>query len=209
MGGDGHLHVLRWRSRGNQRQGARGVPLRLPRHAVARLVDAGADRRSQRRRAPRRRSRRWRSNWWREFGAPSIADATAAAEEEFAFAASLCDHPLDMLVAVHRTVENSEIREAFRTLRPRGERKPMRAFSFLEVEGEEEPGEIGGSREAARRAPVMHDFWLSCGHHLLDRDEGGGLRRHRRVPQGLSGAAGARAAGRTPAWSSARCTPRC
>ena len=46
-----------------------------------------------------------------------------------------------MLVAVHRTVENGEIREAFRTLRPRGERKPMRAYSFLEVEGEEEPGE--------------------------------------------------------------------
>ena len=21
----------------------------------------------------------------------------------------------------------------------------------------------------------MKDFWLSCGHHLLDRDEGGGL----------------------------------
>jgi hypothetical protein len=76
-----------------------------------------------------------------EFGAPSVADAVAAAEEEFAFAASLCDHPLDMLVAVHRTVENGEIREAFRTLRPRGERKPMRAFSFLEVEGEEEPGD--------------------------------------------------------------------
>lgn len=76
-----------------------------------------------------------------QFGAPGIADATAAAEEEFAFAASLCDHPPDMLVAVHRTVENGEIREAFRTLRPRGERKPMRAFSFLEVEGEEEPGE--------------------------------------------------------------------
>jgi hypothetical protein len=76
------------------------------------------------------------------FGAPSIADATAAAEEEVAFAASLCDHPLDMLIAVHRTVENGEIREAFRTLRPRGERKPMRAFSFLEVEGEdEEPAE--------------------------------------------------------------------
>ena len=74
------------------------------------------------------------------FGAPS-ANATAAAEEELAFAASLCDHPLDMLVAVHRTVENGEIREAFRTLRPRGERKPMRAFSFLEIEGEEEPGE--------------------------------------------------------------------
>lgn len=77
-----------------------------------------------------------------EFGAPSVAEATAAAEEEFAFAASLCDHPHDMLIAVHRTVDNGEIREAFRTLRPRGERKPMRAFAFLEVEGEEaEPGD--------------------------------------------------------------------
>ena len=28
-----------------------------------------------------------------QFGAPSIAEAVAAAEEEFAFAASLCDHP--------------------------------------------------------------------------------------------------------------------
>jgi hypothetical protein len=76
-----------------------------------------------------------------DFGAPGMAEATAAAEDEFAFAASLCDHPLDMLVAVHRTHENGEIREAFRTLRPRGERKAMRAFSFLEVEGDEEPGE--------------------------------------------------------------------
>ncbi len=76
-----------------------------------------------------------------DFGAPSEADAAAAAEEEFAFAASLCDHPPDILIAVHRTVENGEIKESFRTLRPRGERKPMRAFSFLEVEGEEPPEE--------------------------------------------------------------------
>ena len=76
-----------------------------------------------------------------EFGAPSIEDAVAAAEEELTFAASLCDHPTDMLIAVHRTVENGEIREAFRTLRRRGERAPMRAFSFLEVEGEEGPSE--------------------------------------------------------------------
>src|SRR5712692_8311841 len=27
----------------------------------------------------------------------------------------------------------------------------------------------------ARQGPAMKDFWLSCGHHLLDRDEGGGL----------------------------------
>ena len=64
-----------------------------------------------------------------------------AAEEEIAFAASLCDHPRDTLIAVRRTFEDGAIREAFRTLRPRGDRKPMRAFSFLEVEGEEEPGE--------------------------------------------------------------------
>jgi hypothetical protein len=74
-------------------------------------------------------------------GAPDIAAARAAAEEEVAFAASLCDHPRDMLIAVRRTFEDGSIREAFRTLRPRGDRKPMRAFSFVEVEGEEEPGE--------------------------------------------------------------------
>jgi len=88
-----------------------------------------------------------------EFGAPSVADAVAAAEEEFSFAASLCDHPLDMLIAVHRTFENGEIREAFRTLRPRGERKAMRAFSFLEVEGEEGPVETVDLAKLAKGPP--------------------------------------------------------
>ena len=75
------------------------------------------------------------------FGAPDLTVARVAAEEEIAFAASLCDHPADTLVAVRRVYENGAIREAFRTLRPRGGRKPMRAFSFFDVEGEEEPGE--------------------------------------------------------------------
>jgi hypothetical protein len=75
------------------------------------------------------------------FGAPNLAAAIAAAEEELAFAAALCDRPLDTLVAVHRSFEDGAIREAFRSLHPRGARKPMRAFSFLEVEGEEEAGE--------------------------------------------------------------------
>jgi Zn-dependent alcohol dehydrogenase len=74
-------------------------------------------------------------------GAPGIAEAVAAAEEEIAFASSLCTHPLDTLIAVHRTHEDGEIREAFRTLRPRDGPKPLRAFSFLEVEGDEQPGE--------------------------------------------------------------------
>jgi hypothetical protein len=88
-----------------------------------------------------------------EFGAPSMAEATAAAEEEFAFAASLCDHASDMLVAVRRTHENDEIREAFRTLRPRGERKAMRAYSFLEVEGDDEPGESVDLAKLAKGQP--------------------------------------------------------
>ena len=76
------------------------------------------------------------------FGAPTIEDALAAAEEEVAFAESLCSQPQDTLVAVHRTFEDGAVKESFRTLRPRSGRKPARAFSFFEVEGEpEQPGE--------------------------------------------------------------------
>src|SRR5260370_34736235 len=74
-------------------------------------------------------------------GAPSMTEARAAAEEEIAFASSLCTHPADTLIAVHRAHQDGEIREAFRSLRPRQGPKPLRAFSFLEVEGDEEPGE--------------------------------------------------------------------
>jgi len=72
------------------------------------------------------------------FGAPDIETARAAADEEIAFAASLCNHPKDTLIAVHRAHEDGAIREAFRTLRPKAGPKPLRAFSFLEVEGEDE-----------------------------------------------------------------------
>lgn len=75
------------------------------------------------------------------FGAPDLETARRAAEEEVSFAASLCDHPRDTLVAVHRTVEDGAVREAFRTLHPRAGPKPLRAFAFLEVEGEDEPQE--------------------------------------------------------------------
>jgi hypothetical protein len=74
-------------------------------------------------------------------GAPDRAAACAAAEEEVAFAQSLCEHPSGTLIAVHRTWTDGEIREAFRTLAPRGTPKPLRAFSFLEVEGEEPPAD--------------------------------------------------------------------
>jgi hypothetical protein len=72
------------------------------------------------------------------FGAPSLAQATAAAKEEVAFAESLCEPPVDTLVAVHRRFEGGEMRETFRILRPRAAAKPARAFSIFEVEGEGE-----------------------------------------------------------------------
>jgi len=76
-----------------------------------------------------------------DFGAPDLDQAAAAADEEVTFAESLCDQPLDTLVAVHRSFESGELREAFRTLKPRAGAKPARAFSFFDVEGDEEPAE--------------------------------------------------------------------
>ena len=83
-----------------------------------------------------------------KFGAPDLAAARIAAEEEVAFAGSLCDHPPQTLLAVQRSIENGEIRERFRTLRPReaaAGADPLhafaRAFTFHEVEGENEPDE--------------------------------------------------------------------
>ncbi len=74
----------------------------------------------------------------RQFGAPDMKSARTAAEEEVSFAQSLCNHPSGTLIAVHRTYDGGEIRESFRTLRPRDPLKPQRVFSFLEVEGENE-----------------------------------------------------------------------
>jgi hypothetical protein len=83
-----------------------------------------------------------------KFGAPNLEAARLAAEEEVAFAASLCDHPPQTLLAVQRSVEDGEIRERFRTLKPR-ETAPgadrlhphAPAFTFHEVEGDTEPAE--------------------------------------------------------------------
>jgi hypothetical protein len=82
------------------------------------------------------------------FGAPDIDTARRAAAEEIDFAASLAEQPKDTLVALDRRVEDGEIRETFRTLQPRyGGEKPLRDFSFMQVEGEvegdtdEQPGD--------------------------------------------------------------------
>lgn len=78
-------------------------------------------------------------------GAPDMAAARAAAEEEIAFSASLAEHPDQTLIAVHRGVEEGEMKERFRTLTPRADASGVdaakggfRAFDLFEVEGDEE-----------------------------------------------------------------------
>jgi hypothetical protein len=83
-----------------------------------------------------------------QFGAPDLQAARIAAEEEVAFAASLCDHSPQTLLAVQRNVENGEIHERFRTLKPRKSAPGVdrlhahtRAFTFHEIEDEEVPAD--------------------------------------------------------------------
>ncbi|WP_458757103.1 DUF6505 family protein [Afipia sp. TerB] len=74
-------------------------------------------------------------------GAPDIATARQAAEEEVGFAESLCNEATGVLIAVHRTAQNGEIHESFRALRSRGGSRRHRAFAFLEEEDDEQPAD--------------------------------------------------------------------
>lgn len=67
-------------------------------------------------------------------GAPDRTAARQAAREEIGFAASLCTHAKDTLIAVHRRFEDGTIRESFRTLHARGDVKRLPVFSFVETE---------------------------------------------------------------------------
>lgn len=71
-----------------------------------------------------------------QFGAPDDALARAAAEDEIAYAQSLCEVAPGTLVAVHRTHENGDIRERFRTLLPGGDDLHNRVFEFEMVDDE-------------------------------------------------------------------------
>jgi hypothetical protein len=89
-----------------------------------------------------------------DFGAPDMAAARGAAEDEVAFVESLCDQPQDVLIAVHRSYDDGAVHESFRTLRPRNGAKPARAFSFFDVEGEDEeaaPGDVVDLAAMAQR----------------------------------------------------------
>jgi len=74
------------------------------------------------------------------FGAPDLATACLAAEEEVAFAQSLCAYPISALIAVHRSASDGEVRESFRRLQLRDRSGGhSKAFSFMEVEDDPEP----------------------------------------------------------------------
>jgi hypothetical protein len=77
------------------------------------------------------------------FGAPDLISARAAAEEEIAFAASLCEHPAGMLIAVSRRYENDMTHEAFRTLQSSAQWKQAPVFTFINVPDEDDvPSEL-------------------------------------------------------------------
>lgn len=73
------------------------------------------------------------------FGAPDMATARTAAEDEVAFVQSLCSHPISSLIAVHRSANEGEVRESFRRLQLRQGQRHGKAFSFMEVEDDVEP----------------------------------------------------------------------
>ena len=78
----------------------------------------------------------------RAHGAPDLAHARAAAEDEMAASASLAEHPEGTLIALHRTLDkDGNIREQFRTLRPADARDaaqmPCSAGAFAIVEDAE------------------------------------------------------------------------
>jgi uncharacterized protein DUF6505 len=73
------------------------------------------------------------------FGAPDLAAARLAAEEEVAFSQSLCTHPISALIAVHRSASDGEVRESFRRLQLRKGQRHGKGFSFMEVEDDPEP----------------------------------------------------------------------
>jgi hypothetical protein len=70
------------------------------------------------------------------YGAPDRTAALSAAREEADFAASLCEHPPHTLLAVERRIENGEIVEEFRVVRPSGADHARVRLWGIENEGE-------------------------------------------------------------------------
>ena len=77
------------------------------------------------------------------YGAPSTAAARAAAEAEATFAASLCEHKLNTLIAVERSSGPDGIVERFRTIEPLNSGRHARIWALVPEDGD--GGPPGGS----------------------------------------------------------------
>lgn len=78
-----------------------------------------------------------------KLGAPSLDVARAAAREEIEFSMALCHDPVGSLLALHRTMEEGDIREQFRVLKDAvknegADRLHSHARAFTIVESDED-----------------------------------------------------------------------
>ena len=94
-----------------------------------------------------------------EHGAPNMAEARAAAEEEIAFAEQLAQHPPQTLIALHRTVkDDGAVSEQFRTFHAADARQagqmPCSAGAFSIVEDAATDSEPGDEIDLAALAAV-------------------------------------------------------
>ena len=80
------------------------------------------------------------------YGAPDIETALPVAEEEAAFAASLCDHPVNTLLAVSRELEERGIVESFRVITPETPKSHAKIWEIVEQDGDA-PGDDTQSNE--------------------------------------------------------------
>ena len=175
------------------RQGALGVPRRVPRHRVARLVHAGADRRGERRLIMPPPSNASRSSWSRTSARPTSRPRAPRREEEVAFAASLAQPPgrhADRRAphlrgrrgarGVPHAASARRPQADARVLVPRGRRRGRAGRRGRP--GRAGKGEADEGLLALLRAPSARPR------------RGRRARGHRRFPEGLSGAARADAA---------------
>lgn len=72
-----------------------------------------------------------------QYGAPNVEAARSVAEEEAAFAASLCDHPVNTLLAVSREIEDRGIVESFRVITPDAPKSHAKIWEIVETQDED------------------------------------------------------------------------
>lgn len=80
-----------------------------------------------------------------DLGAPDLATARTAARQETEYAAALCDHPVNTLLALERDLGEDGIRESFRVIMP--SRSGEHAKIWEIVPDETEPAEAAPKSE--------------------------------------------------------------